>query len=290
MPLTSLVDYINGRLQELHPQSRLRTYTGMEFQQGHLTARVNGFQLVPYQLPVVSNIDGHKKIIGRSGQFQLRGRHDELLRQESIYIHALDINDVVFLDRFLRTFHALYHLSQERDPEELLVVSVHMRHVSAISENHGRIFEDLLEKLGLSPRQVVLRLDARTLQVDPHVRTAAQSFISRGYRLIATVRESHHEEPGHLDWDLLSARGPDWLSPAPPLLWRWRRQHAIASWRNTAREHGIGLWLSGLDSPAWLDDTDLSPDDILEGPAFQDIPSGKQVPMPSAADTAFQPE
>ncbi|MCG5500271.1 hypothetical protein [Ectothiorhodospira lacustris] len=277
MPLTSVVDYLNSSLQQLHPQARLRDLSQLSFDHGRLSAQIAGFQLQPYQVPVATLVEPPERIIGRSGQFRLTGVNGRHARPESIYVHAWDSHDVVFLDRFLRTMHALFHISQEHSPEELLVLPVHLRHVSALSERHGQVFEGLLSQLGLSPRQVVLRLQGRALQDDPHVQQAAQSFITCGYRLAAVLNSGPHNDPATIRWPVLRNSGISWISPDQALLQHWQEQDGFDLWRDAAKVHGIGLWLTGIDSAATPPRSALAAEDILEGDRFLVAANGQRL-------------
>ncbi len=82
-----------------------------------------------------------------------------------------------------------------------------MRHVAALPEHHGEVFETLLHRFGLRTDQVVLRLDGRALHADPHVQVAARSFTSYGYRLLAAGLDIDHT-----DLNLLHALGVRWVA------------------------------------------------------------------------------
>ncbi|WP_295448121.1 hypothetical protein, partial [uncultured Thiodictyon sp.] len=53
MPLTSVVDYYNVRLPELHPRAHLRQGASYRLNRGILTAQIADFVLTPYLVPVV---------------------------------------------------------------------------------------------------------------------------------------------------------------------------------------------------------------------------------------------
>jgi EAL domain-containing protein (putative c-di-GMP-specific phosphodiesterase class I) len=198
-------------------------------------------------------------LFGQRAKLFVRTEDGHPAPPESLYVQAWDADDVVFLDRFLRTFHALNHLHQGHDGRELLVLDVHLRHVAALPEHHGEVFETLLHRFGLRTDQVVLRLDARALHTDAHVQEAARSFTGYGYRLLAAGPDLDHT-----DWDLLGALGVRWVAPQVQDLEvrydrgeRWRAQ--------TATGGRIGLWLAGIDDPEALARAGALGADLIEG-------------------------
>ncbi|WP_295446899.1 hypothetical protein [uncultured Thiodictyon sp.] len=245
MPLTSVVDYYNVRLPELHPQAHLRQGASYRLDHGILTAQIADFVLTPYLVPVVYAATG--QVFGQRAKLLVRTAHGHCVPPESLYVHAWDAADVVFLDRFLRTFHALNHLHQGHDGRELLVLDVHLRHVAALPEHHGEVFETLLHRFGLRTDQVVLRLDGRALHTDPHVQEAARSFAGYGYRLLAA-----RPDIGTTDWGLLGTLGVRWVVPHPRDLDTLHRSGTLAGWGRQAAVGRLGLWLDGVDTPQAL--------------------------------------
>jgi len=243
MPLSSVVDYYNVRLPELHPRAHLRQRASYRLHRGLLTAQIAGFFLTPYLVPVVHAATG--ALFGQRAKLLVRTEDGQLAPPESLYVQAWDAEDVVFLDRFLRTFHALNHLHLGHDGRELLVLDVHLRHVAALPAHHGEVFETLLHRFGLRTDQVVLRLDARALHADPHVQEAARSFAGYGYRLLATRSDLEHT-----DWDLLETLGVRWVAPQVQDLEALDRRGD--RWGQQTGAGRIGLWLEGIDDPQAL--------------------------------------
>ncbi len=243
MPLSSVVDYYNVRLPELHPRAHLRQRASYRLHRGLLTAQIAGFFLTPYLVPVVHAATG--ALFGQRAKLLVRTEDGQLAPPESLYVQAWDAEDVVFLDRFLRTFHALNHLHLGHDGRELLVLDVHLRHVAALPAHHGEVFETLLHRFGLRTDQVVLRLDARALHADPHVQEAARSFAGYGYRLLATRSDLEHT-----DWDLLDTLGVRWVALRDQDLEALYRRGD--QWRQQTGAGRIGLWLEGIDDPQAL--------------------------------------
>ena len=264
MPLTSVVDYLNGRLSELHPRAHLRQRASYRIHRGSLGAEVAGFVLKPALMPVVAAATG--ELFGQRARLFVQTHDGQSAPPESLYVQAWDAEDVLYLDRFLRTFQALNYLHQGHDGREPLALDVHLRHLAAQPEHHGEVFETLLHHLGLRPDQVILRLDGQALHRDPHVQGAARSFTGHGYRLVAVRPDIERT-----DWDLLRSLGVHWVSP------HHRDLEALLSLKaqdhlghETAAGH-IGLWLDGIDSPRGLAMARALGADLIDGEmAFPD--------------------
>ena len=264
MPLTTVVDYLNDRLHQLHPTARLREQAGFRYRQGQLSAGIAGFRLIPHQVPVVRTGDG--AVVAYSAHPRVESSRGHPMKPEALYVHAWDAEDVLFLDRFLRTFHALHHLSAGHDTDAWLVLGVHLRHLSALPEQHGQVFQELLHRLGLEPSQVVLRLNGRALQQDPHVQAAARSFARHGYRLLAT-----RPALDDTDWSVLHELGVGWVvTDLPPYIWR-HDQDALLDWSRQAQDRGVGLWIDRIDTPEALERAQALGAELIEGELFRAV-------------------
>lgn len=264
MPLTSVVEYLHDRLHQLHPTSRLSEQAGFRYRQGMLTAGIAGFKLIPDQVPVVRASDG--SVFAYSAQLKVESSRGHPMKAEALYVHAWEAADVLFLDRFLRTFHALHHLNLGHDEDEWLVLGVHLRHVSALPEQHGQVFQELLHRLGLAPGQVILRLNGRALQRDPHVQLAARSFAAHGYQLLV-----HHPDTQDTDWPLLRSLGVRWLIPDIPGSVFRREWEGLDAWSRQARAQGIALWADGIDRAGALERANTLAVTLVEGNLFRDV-------------------
>ena len=279
MPLSSVVDYFNERLPALHPHAHLSGQARLQYYNGRLTARIAGFTLIPRQVPVLVTATG--EVFAWSARFLAESDAGRLVIPETLYVNAWDGDDVIFLDRFLRTFHALHHLSLGPDHSGLLAVDVHLRHVAALPEQHGQVYEALLRRLGLSPQQLVLRLSGTALQHDPHVREAAASFSGRGYGLLAGRLHA-----GDTNWELLRAAGVQWVTPATATriganLWDYPDD-----WARQAKAHGIRLWLDGVGSPEAIARAHALGADLIEGALWD--PVSRPAPAPRAGPRAVE--
>lgn len=258
MPLTSVIDYLNGRLSALHPRAHLRQRACYRIHRGRLTAEVAGFILLPALVPVVAAATGD--IFGQRARLCVQTQGGQSALPESLYVQAWDAEDVLYLDRFLRTFHALNYLHQGHDGREPLVLDVHLRHLAAQPEHHGEVFETLLHHLGLRPDQVILRLDGQALHLDPHVQGAARSFASHGYRLVAARTDLQRA-----DWTRLGSLGVQWVSPQSRDLETLLRLAAPDARGQETPAGRIGWWLEGIDDPRSLAQARALGADLIEG-------------------------
>jgi hypothetical protein len=258
MPLTSVVDYLNGRLSALHPRAHLRQRARYRIHRGSLTAEVAGFVLTPALMPVVRAATG--EVFGQRARLHVNTQDGQSVPPESLYVQAWDAEDVLYLDRFLRTFQALNYLQQGYDGREPLTLDVHLRHLAAQPEHHGEVFETLLHHLGLRPDQVILRLDGQALHLDPHVQGAAMSFTSHGYRLVAARPDIEHT-----DWDLLRSLGVHWVSPHHRDLETLLNLGSPDHRGHETQVRRVGLWLDGIDSPRGLAQARALGADLIEG-------------------------
>ncbi|HYN78210.1 MAG TPA: EAL domain-containing protein [Lamprocystis sp. (in: g-proteobacteria)] len=268
MPLTEVVQYFNEHLPVFHPQAQLGRSAGFECIGGRVSARIAGYRLYPRQAPVLSTSTG--AVFGWSAKVLVESASGRRVTPETLYVQAWDSEDVIFLDRFLRTLNALHHLSRGEDRFGLLAMDVHLRHVAALPEQHGQVFETLLHRLGLSPRQIVLRLSGAALQDDHHVRAAALSFAHRGYGLLAA-----RPAMADTDWALLQALGVAWVTP-DAAAWGGADEPdliggSIEGWMRQARAHGIGVWLDGVGNLEAIARASAVGADLFEGALWEPV-------------------
>lgn len=90
---------------------------------------------------------------------------------------------IVHLDRLCRTLHALNFLAQRQRTGGYLQVAIHPRHLLAVSNQHGLVYEAILKRCGLGPADIVLDIDADVTELGSHGAHALASYRQRGYRL-----------------------------------------------------------------------------------------------------------
>ena len=266
MPLTDVVQYFNEHLPDFHPHAQVGRSARFECIGGRVSARLAGYRLYPRQAPVLTTSNGG--VFGWSGKVLVESDTGRRVIPETLYVQAWDSEDVIFLDRFLRTLHALHHLSLGDERVGRLAMDVHLRHVAALPEQHGQVFETLLHRLGLSPHQVVLRLSATALQDDHHVRAAAESFAHRGYGLLAA-----RPAIADTDWALLRALGIAWVTP-DAAAWQCADDPdliggSIEDWVHQAQAHDIGVWLDEVDNLEAIARARAVGADLIEGTLWE---------------------
>lgn len=95
---------------------------------------------------------------------------------------------MVHFDRLCRTLHALNFLAQQRSTGGFLHVPIHPRHIRAVPNQHGLVYEAILKRCGLAPEDIVLELDADEIDTLPG--SALASYRQRGYRLALRLGDS----------------------------------------------------------------------------------------------------
>lgn len=251
MPLTHVIDYFNSHLESFNPEASLRQQARFLYRNGQVSAELGGMSLQPFQRPILDL--ARLAPAAWEAKVLVTGGHDRKRTPEPLYFLSWDREDVIFLDRFLRVLHALHHLAQHGVDSPPLVVDVHWRHVQAVEASHGSVFEALLARLGLSPGQVVLRLNGNVLLAEAHARLAAQSFHRRGYPLLAHGVPIAIEESS---WALLRESGVRWITQEGGTLELARRSREhfprLAQWSRDARHAGLQVWWPGLERPGDL--------------------------------------
>ncbi|MFC0338185.1 hypothetical protein SAMN05421848_2448 [Kushneria avicenniae] len=250
MPLTSVVAYFNQHLASFNPASSLHCQAEIHYASHHLeggiSARLGDLTLIP-DMRAIRTPGGD--IMGWEGELMVQDGHQRSLRREALYLYAWDSEDIVFVDRFLRVLHALHYLhclsmaplnALRGHDQWQLMLDVHWRHMRAVHDAHGEVFEGLLQRLGLSTRQIVLRLQAPMLIEDSHAHAAVRSFIQRGYTLL--VDHLSVDDPA---WSLMQSLGVCWVSPDTG---RWQSHHTGQwvrhdQWVREAHRHGLKVLL-----------------------------------------------
>jgi len=241
MPLARVIDYLNTNHALFSPQTRLGQRSSYRLEGNEPIAHIGVLRVTSHRTQLLASGSGELSAVRARPRVQLPGGRET--DPESLYLHAWDADEVIFLDRFLRTLHALAHLSQGQASDTPLVIDVHHRHIDAVPDRHGEIFETLLTRLGLTQAQVVLRLAGESLLRDGHARKAATSFAARGYRLLAAGLPLTR-----LDWDRLQNIGVHWVSPERSVD---RAAADYQQWGAAARKHGLLVLLeNGQPRPA----------------------------------------
>lgn len=229
MPLTYVVEHLNRCLTERHPASILASNSGLLYEGQRLSARINGIRIEPVQIPVYRT-DG-LALFAQDTRLAIRGRDSAPLNAPSLYLQAWDHHDVMYLDRLLRTLHALHHVSLHDGNAQAgrLILDVHPRHLQAVPAHHGLVFEQLLGHLGLRPEAIILRLACGRLAPSAQLRRAIENFAGRGYGLMLQVADVECDSLAQV-----RALGVSILSVNARAL-----SHDLAGWTREARRLGL---------------------------------------------------
>lgn len=122
-------------------------------------------------------------VLGHQASLTVRRTDGAYLSPETLFDSCADGPAVVYLDRLCRTLHALNFLAQHRSTGGYLQVAVHPRHLHAVSNQHGLVYEAILKRCGLGPADIVLDIDADASELGSHGAHALASYRLRGYRL-----------------------------------------------------------------------------------------------------------
>lgn len=185
MPLTYVVEHLNNELKRIHTNSRIQKSTEIKYDSNKVYAISNGFRIDPLQVPVFDVKQA--RTVASDTALSVLNSENKTINPNLLYLNIWDANDIIFLDRFLRTLHALNHINLGRENKGQLILDVHIRHISSVPSQHGQVFEKLLSELGLTPSNITLRIDLNDIKDNQHARDAVQSFIDRGYQILATV-------------------------------------------------------------------------------------------------------
>jgi hypothetical protein len=180
MPLTELMNYFNDQLQS---QARTRSLpkTGFYKADNAYWARFGSLILGSQFHPIRAIADD--RVLAYDSELTVRASTGNLLNIDSIF-NSLDSNDqIVHLDRLVRTLHSLNYLQQFDGQDHLLCLQVQPRHIVSVNDDHGKAFENILSDCGLKSERVLLHtrlLDQASLR---HFQKALGNYKSRGYRI-----------------------------------------------------------------------------------------------------------
>ncbi len=98
---------------------------------------------------------------------------------DAVFVLPADDDEFVWVDRLVRTLHALSYLAHP--VPGTLLLKVNRRHVMSVPSDHGLAFEAILHACGLSPQQITLEIDADGLEDVDHFSRAIAAYRQRGY-------------------------------------------------------------------------------------------------------------
>lgn len=204
MPLNDLIHHFNQTLSSGD--------SSLYLEHGRAAAWHRGLRLGSLFQPIAAMAD--ERIVGH--QAILATRHDDgtELTPEAAYARCATPEAVVCFDRLVRTLHALNFLAQRRYAGGYLQLVVHPRHLLAIQNQHGLVYEAILKRCGLGPEDIVLEIDGRAVIEHPELEQALNNYRQRGYRIALS-----HLDPATAG-ALLPKIRPDILRLTPDTLGR----------------------------------------------------------------------
>ena len=196
MPLSELIRYFNvadtAGDSTLYPSD------------GQVAAWHQGWHLASLFAPVVDL--RRERIVGHRASLMVRAADGSPAAAAAVYAGCPTPEAVVHLDRLCRTLHALNFLGQRQQVGGYLQVAVHPRHLQAVPNQHGLVYEAILKRCGLAPQDIVLQIEAGAVVGEP-LRQALAAYRQRGYRLALSGPL--------LSADELAALAPDIVLAAP---------------------------------------------------------------------------
>lgn len=206
MPLTDLIRYFNvadnSGESTLYPDG------------ARAAAWHHGLRLGSLFQPIVDLQLG--KVVGHQAILVARREDGSAVSAADAYAACETAESVVHFDRQCRTLHALNFLAQGQHTGGYLQMVVHPRHLLAVQNQHGLVYEAILKRCGLAPDDIVLQIDASLIGHHPRLAEALANYRQRGYRLalagaiaeadvLALMPDIQQIQPGYADSLLESA-------------------------------------------------------------------------------------
>lgn len=182
MPLADLIRQFNREATLREGQASAH---GLLLENGNSAAAlVDGWLLDSLFAPVVDPLRRH--VVGHEARLGVDGR---LCSLTALFSTLERGDEVVAIDRLVRTLHSLNFLAQRRATGGFLYLDVHPRHLENVTGEHGLVFEAILKRCGLSPDDIVLQIDAAAA-TRPQVIAALGNYRRRGYGLALNIENA----------------------------------------------------------------------------------------------------
>lgn len=291
MPLTDLVRYFNARNRERY-QFADAQQDSLSFSGTRITGHYAGLALSSVFQPLVALPDG--QVVGHEALLRAHTQEGKALTPESVFVIPSDAHEVVYLDRLARTLHALNFLQQPERGDSSLFLNIHPRHLVAVASDHGLVFEEILRRLGLTPRQVVLEILEAAIDDLPRLKEAVGNFRQRGYRIALDDFGR-----GHANLDRLWQLSPDIVKFDRTLIDSASRQlklrHSLPKLVALVKDLGAQVAFEGVETPDHLNlalesGADLAQGYLIATPAADCQPAGRVLfrePPPSWGEPRF---
>lgn len=173
MPLTDLIRYFNvadnAGESTLYPDGK------------RAAAWHRGLRLGSLFQPIVDL--QRERVVGHQALLLAQREDGTAVSAAAAYAACESPESVVHFDRLCRTLHALNFLAQQEQTGGYLQLAVHPRHLLAVQNQHGLVYEAILKRCGLAPEDIVLNIDAGSVGRHPRLGEALANYRQRGYRL-----------------------------------------------------------------------------------------------------------
>lgn len=202
MPLSDLIRTLNvpsGSLPGHYARSGLdQPFVAVD---GRVFLHFANLRLESHFLPIAETRSG--KTHGHAASLQVFGLSNrQPIAPEAVFVLPTDDAEFIYLDRLVRTLHALNYLT--RPTRGNLLLEVHARHVMSVPADHGLAFEEILRPCGLLPEQITLEIDIAGVEDLAHLIRAVASYRSRGYGIAIS-----HFGRRQIDFGILRELQPD---------------------------------------------------------------------------------
>ena len=243
--LSEIIAYLNrreftaaGRSDDSHPL----------FAQGdHVNAHYANFNLSTLLQPIVDIASGAS--VAHEAFLQARTPAGvtalgHALTAENLFANSCNSGCITYLDRLTRTLHALNFLRQDIGGD--LHLNVHPHHMLAVSADHGRVFEAILQQCGLAPRNIVLEVQEHGIRDRLQLARAIAAWQSRGYRIAIDNFDREH-----IQIERVLRLRPDLIKFDISLLHEralTHGTHALRFMAETVRAAGIRIVATGIET------------------------------------------
>jgi EAL domain-containing protein (putative c-di-GMP-specific phosphodiesterase class I) len=123
-----------------------------------------------------------RQVVGHAAYVRSDANDDAALSPWGVFALAADDPVLVRLDRLCRTLHALNYFSAVPKRQSLFV-AVQPRLLEAVKDGHGRVFEKVLDLIGVETSRVVIEIPAEVSQDFRLLKHVIGNYRSRGYRI-----------------------------------------------------------------------------------------------------------
>jgi hypothetical protein len=193
VPVSQLAEYFNDRIRA--EKVRYLPEDPIRIRNGAVEGRFGAIRFQSLFRPRVAMWSGTPHVAGHGASLRAYGdanselNADRVIPVRDVFAAARDGKAVVYLDRLCRLVHTLNYLRQMGETGSLFL-HVHARHVAGVATEHGRYFEQVLERCGLEPNRVVIAYSPSGNEDEDslaRIRHALQGYRRRGYSVLLNM-------------------------------------------------------------------------------------------------------